>query len=667
MGTTKATAKKKISSDSPKKTESQNIFIEGVTPMVDEGRYPAKATVGRPCAVQADIFRDGHDLLNAVILWRKKTEKSYHTAPMRPLVNDRWQGEFPIEAHVPYVFTIEAWTDHYASWLADLKKRVDAGLQVQSEVWEGIHQIENAAGNINGNNRGLMLNAINQLKKVNFDPKKSFQIASQGQLVSIMAKIQDRTDLYRFPKELEVRPDRLKAEFGTWYELFVRSQAVQYGKSGTFKDTEKRLDDIAEMGFDVIYLPPIHPVGRTARKGPNNTLRAGPNDPGSPWAIGNENGGHTAIEPALGTIDDFDHFVKAANQKGIEIALDFAIQCSPDHPWVKEHPDWFFQRPDGSIKYAENPPKKYEDIYPINFNCKDRDQLYYALKDVVLYWIDHGVKIFRVDNPHTKPLRFWEWLIKEIQKDHPDVLFLAEAFTRPKIMKALAKVGFTQSYTYFTWRNHKQEITEYLTELTSSGMEHFYRPNFFVNTPDILHEVLQKGGRPAFKMRLALAATLSPTYGIYSGYELCDNEARQSGSEEYLNSEKYQIRYWDWDYPGNIKDYIARVNAIRRMNPALQTLANLKFFWTDNDNLIFYGKATPDKSNVILVVVNLDPFHTQQGTAWVWPEDLGIKDGQRYEVRDLITGELYNWGRGNFVRLDPFYEPAHILRIEKRF
>ena len=655
----------KMKPNTSKPSESQHIFIENISPMVDDGRYPAKAVVGRPCLVGADIFRDGHDIIRALVHWRKSTENAYHISPMSLTVNDRWEGEFPINEQVPHFFTIEAWTDLYATWLADLKKRVLAGLHVQSEVMEGVHRIEKLLPRVKGSEKDFLLDTINQMSKLKSEPQKVLEVASQDRLLSLIAKVQDRKDLYRFSKECEVRPDRPVAEFGSWYELFIRSQATEIGRSGTFKDAEKRLDDIKKMGFNVIYLPPIHPIGRTARKGPNNTLKAGPDDPGSPWAIGNENGGHTSIEPSLGTIRDFDHLVKAANKKGIEFALDFAIQCSPDHPWVKEHPEWFYRRPDGSIKYAENPPKKYEDIYPINFDSEQRDKLYEALKEVLLYWIGHGIKIFRVDNPHTKALRFWEWCINAIQKDYPDVLFLAEAFTRPKIMKALAKIGFSQSYTYFTWRNTKQEITEYLTELTSSGMQHYYRPNFFVNTPDILHEFLQRGGRPAFKMRLALAATLSPTYGIYSGFELCDNEAREPGSEEYLNSEKYQIRYWDWNYPGNIKDYITKVNTIRRENPALQTLANLKFFWTDNDNLLFYCKATRDKSNIILVVVNLDPINTQEGTAWVSLEELGIKENQKYEVCDLLTNQRYTWGHGNYVKLNPQVEPAHIFRIEK--
>ncbi|MFQ5915683.1 MAG: alpha-amylase family glycosyl hydrolase, partial [Nitrospinota bacterium] len=476
-------------------------------------------------------------------------------------------------------------------------------------------------------------------------------------------RLQPRPDAVVYSPELEVVAVRPRARFGAWYEMFVRSQGAEPGKSGTFKDAERRLRDIRDMGFDVVYLPPIHPIGKMNRKGRNNTPQAGPDGPGSPWAIGNEHGGHTAIEPSLGTMEDFDHFVKTANELGLEVALDFAIQASPDHPWVKEHPEWFHRRPDGTIKFAENPPKKYEDIYPVNFDTPDRGGLWEEMYRTLFFWIGHGVKIFRVDNPHTKPLCFWEWLIARIQEDHPDTIFLCEAFTRPPMMKALAKVGFTQSYTYFAWRNSRQELTEYLTELTQSGMQDYLMPNFFTNTPDILTEYLQKGGRPAFKVRLVLAATLSPSYGIYSGFELLENTPLRPGSEEYGNSEKYEIRVRDWDQPGNIKEFIARVNAIRRGNPALHSLTNLRFFRTDNDQILLYGKATEDKSNVIIVAVNLDPFHPHDCTAWVPLDEIDVAPGGSYEVCDLLTGARYTWSHQNYVRLDPEFEPAHILRV----
>lgn len=644
---------------------NQHIFIEAVTPSVDEGLYPAKGVVGKTCVVEADIFRDGHDILQACVKWRRQKDSSFHSTPMRLLVNDRWTGEFPLSELTDYVFTVEAWTDHFSSWLADLKKRVNAGVPFESELFEGIRQIEMVAPKAKSADEEFLVGLALQLNKEKKNSQIVIKLVSDNRLLRLMQNLQPRSDLTQYSKELIVQADRPLSEFGTWYELFVRSQGKDPKRSGTFKDVEGRLDDIKAMGFDVLYLTPIHPIGRTARKGPNNKLKAGPNDPGSPWAIGNENGGHTAIEPSLGTMADFDQLVKKANKKGIEIALDFAIQCSPDHPWVKEHPGWFYQRSDGSIKYAENPPKKYEDIYPINFDCEDQAGLYQALKDIVLHWIGHGVRIFRVDNPHTKPLLFWQWLIAEIHKEHKDVIFLAEAFTRPKVMKALAKIGFTQSYTYFTWRNYQWDIKEYMTELTTSGMQDYYRPNFFVNTPDILTEILQKGGEPAFKMRLVLAATLSSIYGIYSGYEFCENQAIP-GTEDYLNSEKYEIRVRDWNSKPNIKSFIASVNAIRRENPALQTFKNIKFFHSNNDQILAYAKMTPDRSNVIIVAVNLDPFHAHHGSIWIPLEEIGIKPGGAYEVKDLITNSRYTWSDNNFLRLDPQFQVAHILRIEKK-
>jgi starch synthase (maltosyl-transferring) len=468
-----------------------------------------------------------------------------------------------------------------------------------------------------------------------------------------------RGDATRHPCEFEVVADRRVAGDGAWYEFFVRSH-------GTLHQAEGRLREIKDMGFDVAYIAPVHPIGKTARKGPNNTLSAGPNDPGSPWAIGNETGGHTSVDPSLGTLADFDHFVSTAKSLGLEIAMDFAIQCSPDHPWLKEHPTWFFRNPDGSIKCAENPPHVYEDIVWLNFDSLDWKALWQELLSVVLFWVGHGVKIFRVDNPHTKPLPFWRWLIEEVRAKHPDVVFLSEAFTRPKMMKALSKAGFSQSYTYFTWRNTRVELTEYMKELTRSGMEDYFRPNFFVNTPDNLNEYLQKGGRPAFKSRLVLASTLSPAYGIYSGYELCENDVIP-GTEQYAHSEIFEIKNRDWNAPGNIVDFVKRINSIRRQNPALHRLTNIKFFQTDNGQILFYCKSTPDKSNVILVLVNLDPFTPHHGTAFVPLEEIGVKAGGSYEVTDLITGTGYTWSAQNYVRLDPNIEPAHILRVERHF
>jgi starch synthase (maltosyl-transferring) len=478
-----------------------------------------------------------------------------------------------------------------------------------------------------------------------------------------MARAQPRPDLTRHDRELEVVVDRPEAAFAAWYELFPRSQGRVPGRHGTFADCIARLPEIRRMGFDVVYLPPIHPIGRSARKGRDNSLAAGPDDPGSPWAIGGPEGGHTAVHPALGTLEDFRRLVKAAQGEGLEIALDFAIQCSPDHPWVREHPEWFHHRPDGSIKYAENPPKKYQDIYPINFGSPAWESLWDALLEVVRFWIDQGVRTFRVDNPHTKPLDFWEWLIREVQDRHPNVIFLSEAFTRPKVMRALAKAGFTQSYTYFTWRNFKEELTQYLEELTRSEMAEYFRGNFFVNTPDILPEVLQRGGPPAFRMRAALAATLSSVWGIYSGFELCE-AAALPGTEEYRSSEKYEIRVRDWKAPGNISDYIARLNAIRRENPALHAMAGLRFYSADSPHVLFYGKATAARDNLILVAVNLDPFAAHEAALRMPLADLGVGPDETYELHELLGGDRrLVRGDTHRVTLDPQSAPALIYRV----
>jgi starch synthase (maltosyl-transferring) len=482
-----------------------------------------------------------------------------------------------------------------------------------------------------------------------------------------MDRCPDRSDATRYRRELQLIVDRQAARFAAWYEIFPRSLGTDPTRSATFGEAEARLPAIAAMGFDTLYLTPIHPIGITNRKGPNNALVAGPHDPGSPYAIGSEAGGHEAIAPELGTLDDFMRFQQRAHELGMELVLDFAIQVSPDHPWVKEHPEWFYHRPDGTIKYAENPPKKYEDIYPLNFRSADWKNLWAALRDIVLLWADRGVRVFRVDNPHTKPLAFWEWLIHDVQDVYPDTIFLAEAFTRPKMMRQLAKVGFTQSYTYFTWRNTRWEIQDYLTELTQTEMKEYYRGNFFANTPDILPHVLQFGGRPAFRMRLVLAATLSSVYGIYSGFELAENTPRgtRGTTEYYQDSEMYQHKVWNWDRPGNIIEEVTRVNRARRENPALQLYDNLRFYRSDNDQLLVYGKATPDHRNIIVCVVNLDPFWPQAGWLDVPADEWGIPFDQPYVVRDLLTDQRYTWrGRSNWVRLDPNVQPAHVLRVE---
>ncbi|HVY60517.1 MAG TPA: maltotransferase domain-containing protein [Planctomycetota bacterium] len=643
------------------------IFIERVSPTVDGGRYPAKRIAGEACVVEADLVRDGHDRIRAAVRWKRKhADEPWREAPLEPLLNDRWQGEFPLAENARYVFRVEAWTDPFATWAAAVGKKIAAKQDVASEVLEGLAILERMrpratapedAARLDGFSRALAASAPM--------PRVVQAILDEPDLRDLVGRLSPRGDLSASPT-FEVVADRPLARFSAWYELFPRSCSPEPGRHGTLRDAERRLHEIRDLGFDVVYLPPIHPIGHAHRKGKNNALRAEPGDPGSPWAIGSEAGGHDAIEPALGTIEDFDRFVGVAERLGLEVALDFAIQCSPDHPWVREHPEWFYRRADGTIKYAENPPKKYEDVYPVNFDTEDRAGLWAALRRVVEFWIAHGVRVFRVDNPHTKPLAFWEWLIGEIQAARPDVIFLAEAFTRPKLMYALAKLGFTQSYTYFTWRNRKWELTQYLEELTRTEAADFFRPNFFANTPDILPEYLQEGGRPAFKIRLVLAATLSPAYGIYSGYELCENVPVAPGKEEYLHSEKYELKQRDWSAAGNINDFIQRVNAIRRENPALALHTNLRFLPADRDEIIFYAKATPDRSNAILVAVNLDPRGAQECTVRVPLEELGIPAGARFEVRDLLTGETFVWGEWNYVRLDPERRPAHILRVERR-
>jgi len=644
-----------------------SIFIENVMPAVDDGRYPAKAVVGTPCLVTADIFRDGHGVLGAAVRWKKARDQKFETVPMALVDNDRWAGEFPLDENTRYVFTVEAWTDAYGSWLYDFARKVRAGAATAAEMaldlLEGVLIIKEAVSRAGGGAQTRLTGLLERLEG-EADARKALVLASDQELRDLLAAAVDRPDLVRREPELQLTVDRERALFSTWYEFFPRSQAAVPGRHGTLREAESRLPGLRDLGFDVVYLPPIHPVGDAFKKGKNNSLTAEPGDPGSPWAIGAPSGGHAAVEPKLGTIEDFDHFVATANRLGLDVALDFAIQASPDHPWVKKHPEWFRHRPDGTIKYAENPPKKYQDVYPVHFENPDWEALWEALHDVLAFWIAHGVTIFRVDNPHTKPLPFWRWVIDRIQDRHPEVIFLSEAFTRPKMMKALAKVGFTQSYTYFTWRNTAEELTEYLTELTTPEMLACYRPNFFANTPDILPEILQKGGRPAFRQRLILAATLSPSYGIYSGFELCENEA-VPGTEEYFNSEKYELKHRDFNAPGNINDTIARVNQIRQAHPALQRLDGLRFYETDNPNLLVYRKASRDGRDLLIVAVNVDPLRPHHGTAIVPLDDLGLSEGGRFEVEDLLTGAVWIWSDRNYVRLDPEIEPAHILHVRR--
>ena len=640
------------------------LVIERVTPELDAGRHPVKRVVGDVVELGADIFKDGHDSIAARVLIRAPGEESWHSVPLQyDFPSDRWYARFTVTRLGRWRFTIEAWPDRYGSWRSDLEKRVAAKQELGPELLEGAALLDKAAERLSGTVLTTVKAAARSLTNPQLPQSERLRVAFSEDLLPLIHGPLVPADAARYERELELVVDRELAAFGAWYELFPRSQGTDPKSHGTFRDVERRLPELAELGFEVIYLPPIHPIGFTHRKGKNNARVCEPGDVGSPWAIGAKEGGHTGIHPDLGTIADFDRLVGSARAHNLEIALDYALQCSPDHPWVKEHPEWFFIRPDGSIRYAENPPKKYEDIYPLNFWCEDRQGLWNACLEIFLFWIQHGVTVFRVDNPHTKPLAFWEWVIGEVQRRHPETIFLAEAFTRPKRMKALAKLGFTQSYTYFTWKNTREELIEYLTEVTSGEMPEYFRPNFFANTPDILHEYLQHGGRPAFRIRLLLAATTAPVYGIYSGYELCENVPVHPGSEEYIDSEKYQISVRNWDAPGNIKADIALLNRLRRENLALRKLDNLKFMASEEPNILAYHKSAP--GNDLLVVVNLNPFSMHETMVSVPLRDLGIHEHRPFEVLDLLTGESYVWrGAKNYVKLDPRDKVGHVLRVK---
>jgi len=644
----------------------RRVVIENLKPEINGGRFPIKRVIGEKVVVTADILADGHDALSARILYRAPKDQEWRDAPMAFVENDRWRGEFFVDEIGIYHYTVEGWIDHFKTWQRDIKKRYDAGQDLREELLIGAGYAKEASRRASKEDKKKLIGFAEVLKRVK-GGEEFTSVALSTELTELMGLYPDKNFAVSYEKELRVVVNREKALFSTWYELFPRSISSNPGQHGTFQDAEKFLPEIARMGFDILYFPPIHPIGRTNRKGKNNVLENNPDDVGSPWAIGSKEGGHKAIHPQLGTIEDFERLIMKAKDHGIEVAIDLAFQCSPDHPYVKEHPEWFRWRPDGTVQFAENPPKKYEDIIPLNFETENWKELWEELKSIVLFWIEKGIRIFRVDNPHTKPFSFWEWLIKEIKGEYPDVIFLSEAFTRPKVMYRLAKLGFTQSYTYFTWRNTKRELVEYLTELTQNKVREYLRPNFWPNTPDILPEHLQYGGRQAFMIRLVLAATLSSNYGIYGPtFELCINEALP-GREEYLNSEKYEIKQWNRDIPGNLKDFITRVNRIRRENPALQTTWNLRFYEVDNDTLLFYGKVTDDLSNMILVVVNLDPFHSQAGWVRVPIRELGLDPNQPYLVHDLLSDDKYIWqGERNYVELNPRVLPANIFRVRKR-
>jgi starch synthase (maltosyl-transferring) len=645
----------------------RRVIIEGITPAVDGGRFAAKRTVGDQVRVEADIFTDGHDAIAASLLVRREGPGNWTEIPMQSLVNDRWFAMFRVAELGHYAFKVQGWVDHFETWHHDLLKRINAESDALVDYMIGADLIDEAARRAKGKDADyLRMKAA--LLRCGKEAAALRTPATDSKLYELMQRYPDKRFASESERELTIVVDPVRARFSSWYEFFPRSTATEAGKHGTFADCETRLDYIKEMGFNVVYLPPIHPIGRTFRKGRNNNPESQPGECGSPWAIGAAEGGHKSILAELGTLEDFKRFVAKAKNLELSVALDIAFQAAPDHPYVREHESWFRKRPDGTIQYAENPPKKYQDIYPFDFESEDWPGMWEELKSVFQYWIGTGVTIFRVDNPHTKAFPFWEWVIAEIKRDHPEVFFLSEAFTRPKVMYRLAKIGFGQSYTYFPWRNGKQEITAYLTELTQTPVREFFRPNQWTNTPDILTEFLQIGGRPAFAIRYLLAATLGANYGIYGpAFELLENVPIRQGSEEYLNSEKYEIRHWDLDRPDSLRPLITRVNEIRNTNEALQNDWSLRFHSIDNDQLLCYSKESPDRANLIIAIVNLDPRYTQSGFVSLPLDELGIQSDRAYEAEDLLSGERYLWnGPRNYVELDPSQRAGHILRIERK-
>jgi starch synthase (maltosyl-transferring) len=641
--------------------------IEGVSPQVDAGRYPIKRAVGETVAVEADVFTDGHDAVACAVRFRREGAPAFEEVAMSPLINDRWRGEFRVSACGFHRYTVVAWVDHFETWRRDLRKRILAEQDIGVALQMGADLVARGAARAAGGN-AARLEEWGQRLRGDAPAGERAELALSPELEALMARHPDRALETLYERELTVMTEPKLARFSAWYEMFPRSCSDAPDRHGTFADCEARLSYVASMGFDILYLPPVHPIGRSFRKGRNNTLRAAAGDPGSPWAIGAGEGGHKAIHPELGTLEDFLHLVGKAGELGLRIALDIAFQCSPDHPWVREHPQWFLWRPDGTVQYAENPPKQYQDIYPLNFESGDWRGLWEELESVFLCWVERGVTVFRVDNPHTKAFPFWEWVIDRVKRRNPEVIFLAEAFTRPKVMHRLAKLGFSQSYNYFPWRNTKWELTTYLTELTRESGREYFRPSLWPNTPDILPEYLQFGGRPAFAARLVLAATLGASYGIYGpAFELFENQPREPGSEEYLHSEKYEIRDWDLNRRDSLKDLVARVNRIRRENPALHVDWSLRFHDIDNEQLIAYSKRSEDGDNAVLVVVNLDPHHVQRGWITIPLEDFGIQAHHPYQMHDQISGARYLWnGPRNYVEIDPDAVPAHIFRLRRR-
>lgn len=636
------------------------VTIEAVWPEIDCGRHPVKRVVGDTFEIWADVFCDGHDVLAAAVCWRSLRDRRWREAPMEPVDNDRWRGSFPLDCNTRYTYTIQAWRDEFASWRADCTRRIAAQQDISLEIREGRELIREAARHAPRSFRKLLQGLDGAADEAELTAR-----LLAPELAARMRERGPRAHLTRYCRELEVFVDRDAARFSAWYEMFPRSAAGDAHRHGTFDDVIERLPYVRELGFDVLYLPPIHPIGTTHRKGRNNALTAAPDDPGSPWAIGSPEGGHMAVHPQLGTLDDFRRLVDAARDFDIEIALDFAAQCSRDHPWIASHPEWFDWRPDGSIRYAENPPKKYEDIVNVHFYDHALPSLWRALRDVLWFWIDQGVRIFRVDNPHTKPVPFWEWLIRETQDRYPEVIFLAEAFTRPKVMHKLAKAGFTQSYTYFTWRNTKAELIEYIGELTNRTPRQYMRPNFFANTPDINPPILQHGGRPAFQTRAVLAATLSSIWGVYSGYELCESQAIP-GREEYLDSEKYQLKARNFDAPGNLREFIARLNRIRRENIALHDWTNVRFHPAHDDHMLLYDRTSTDGTNAIWIAINLDPHHAHEADIELPFYTLGLDDHASVAAEDLLEGHRFQWHtKWQHLRLDPQVKPFGMWRITR--
>lgn len=667
-------------------TRAPRIVIEAVMPSVDGGKFPVKRIIGEPVEIEADVFADGHDKLAVALLWRTADEAEWHEVRMHPVGNDRWSASLPLTRIGRYLFTVEAWRDAFSTYRDELEKKTAAGLNVSLELEEGRLLVEAAAQQAQEQaltEAAATLKALVKALKPASGRDKEKAAAKDAERIAVLLseptaeamRIADsRPFAARSEPAMRIDVERRAARFSSWYELFPRSQSGDPARHGTFADVEKRLLAIQAMGFDTLYFTPIHPIGRKHRKGRNNSLTPGPDDPGSPYAIGAEEGGHDAIHPQLGTLDDFRHLREAAARHGLELALDFAIQCSPDHPWLQQHPEWFDWRPDGSIRYAENPPKKYQDIVNVDFYADGAiPGLWMALRDAVLFWVKEGIRVFRVDNPHTKPLPFWEWMIADIRGRYPDTIFLSEAFTRPKMMYRLAKVGFSQSYTYFTWRHTKHEFTDYMLELTTTPVREHFRPHFFVNTPDINPYFLQKSGRPGFLIRAALAATLSGLWGMYSGFELCEGTP-VPGKEEYLDSEKYEIRAWDWNRPGNIIQEITQLNRIRKENPALQTHLHIRFLAASNDNILFFMKSTLPAGgcegfgdNMVLVAINLDPYAAHDAMLELPLWELGLPDDGTLEADDLVNGGRRVWhGKLQHVRLDPFVNPYAIWRLRGR-